>query len=95
MSVVTYEKRKHTRREIKRTVQAVTVDDSRAPMDCTLIDISQSGARLNVPNAGELPSEFLLVISDDLQRWCRVVRRMRSDIGVKFIRTRRAQVALV
>jgi len=95
MSVVTYEKRKHMRKVIRRAVQAVTVDDSRAPMECTMLDISQSGARLKIPNAGELPSEFLLVMSEDLQRWCRVVRRMKTDVGVKFIRTRRAQVALL
>jgi hypothetical protein len=88
--VITYEKRKHERKELKRVVQAVTVDDSRVPIECTLLDISQTGARLYVENAGELPSEFLLVLSDDVKRWCRTVRRMKTDVGVKFIRERRA-----
>ena len=89
MIPVVYEKRKTPRREIQRDVQAVTLHDSRPPIDCTLIDISQSGARLHVLDAGNLPSEFLLVLSEDVQRWCRIVRRMKSDIGVKFIRARR------
>ena len=94
-AVITYERRKHPRRKLRRAVQVLTVIEARPPLDCMLIDISQSGARLDVPSAAELPSEFLLVLSEDVQRWCRVVRRTERDIGVKFIQTRRAQVALI
>jgi hypothetical protein len=88
--MVVYDKRKHLRREISRPVKAVTIDDSRIATECRLIDVSQSGARLKVAASEELPSEFLLVLSEEVQRWCRVVRRVKSDVGVKFIRTRRS-----
>lgn len=87
--MIVYDKRKYTRRTLSRAVKAVTVEDSRIPVECTLLDVSEAGARLKVAASDELPSEFLLVLSDEVQRWCRVVRRMRSDVGVKFIRPRR------
>ena len=62
-------------------------------MECTLLDVSQAGARLKVGVADELPSEFLLVLSDDVKRWCRVVRRIKGDVGVKFIAARRVSAA--
>ena len=80
------EKRKTPRREIVRTVQAVTLNDSRPPVACTLLDISQSGARLSADDQGTLPNEFLLVIRDDLKKMCRVMRRSKTEIGVRFIK---------
>ena len=79
------DKRKKPRQAIRRIVQAVTVSDTRLAVDCTLLDISQSGARLYSTDAATLPREFILVLRDDIRKWCRVVRRAKNDIGVKFI----------
>jgi hypothetical protein len=84
------EKRRAPRREIQRSVQVVTLNDSRPPMSCTLLDISQSGARLYADDQGTLPNEFLLVLRDDLKKMCRVIRRSRTEIGVRFIESKPA-----
>ena len=73
----------------------MTVDDALPLVNCVLLDISQTGARLEVPATADLASEFVLVFNDNLQRWCRVVRRTKRDVGVRFITTRRAKIALV
>jgi hypothetical protein len=80
------ENRKRPRHQVKRAVQAVSVNDSRLAVDCTLIDVSQSGGRLRSENAGSIPGEFVLVLRDDLHKWCRVVRRSKNEVGVKFIK---------
>lgn len=79
------DKRRKPRQTIQRTVQAVTVNDTQLAVDCTLLDISQSGARLYSAGAATLPREFVLVLRDDIRKWCRVVRRAKNDIGVRFI----------
>ena len=78
------EKRAKPRMAVAKNVKAVSVDDSRPAVDCVLLDISQSGARLQSDDAGAVADEFVLLLRDDLQKWCRVVRRLKNEIGVKF-----------
>ncbi|HZP76623.1 MAG TPA: PilZ domain-containing protein [Pseudolabrys sp.] len=55
------------------------------PIACTLTDVSKSGARLSIDDPSALPEEFLLLLRDDLRRWCRVIWRSQTQIGVAFI----------
>ena len=55
------------------------------PLKCYMIDISQSGARISVDNPKTSPQEFLLLINNDLARWCRVVWRSEHELGLTFI----------
>jgi len=59
---------------------------SRAPkIDCTVRDLSDTGARLIVPSSTfGIPGEFMLAIGDAAPRPCRVVHRTLSEIGVEF-----------
>jgi len=60
---------------------------SKAPkIDCTVRDLSDTGARLIVPSSTfGIPAEFLLAIGEAAARPCRVVRRTMSEIAVEFI----------
>jgi hypothetical protein len=75
--------RKYPRQEIALIVRIEASDGSR--VSCWLSDLSQSGARLAVGHARKLPEEFLLVLSAEMQRWCRVVWRSDQEVGVHFV----------
>ena len=54
---------------------------------CTLLDVSQSGARLMVRDPGVVPDEFLLRLAVGRQalRHCIVVWRDGATLGVRFV----------
>jgi hypothetical protein len=75
------ERRKARRYDVE--VEAViTIDGLPAGKDCTIHDISQTGAFIEVPD-GEMPEDFTITFS----RRCRVVRRTEDGkkIGVQFL----------
>ena len=71
-------KREFLRREIDITACI------KVPVLCKLHDVSRSGACIVVPDPDKLPDEFMLDLSADLHRWCRVVWRNADQIGVAF-----------
>jgi len=78
--------RKSKRREIWNGAR-IALRDGSAPKACRMIDISDGGARLDVPNAEALPDHFALLLSYDgrMYRYCAVVWRKGTIIGVEFI----------
>jgi PilZ domain-containing protein len=52
-------------------------------IDCTVRNLSEAGAALDVTTPVGIPIEFTLV-TDDGQRPCRVVWRKEKRIGVTF-----------
>jgi len=52
-------------------------------IDCTLRNISGTGAMLNVTHAVSVPDEFELRWDDKVQR-CTVVWRKMNEFGVRF-----------
>ncbi len=88
--VVVEEKRKAERRQLMREVHVVTVDDVKLPSAFTLLDISQTGARLKAADMTGLPREFYLMLRSDLMRWCRVAWRNKTQAGVRFIKEPKA-----
>jgi hypothetical protein len=76
------ENRKHARRDIELDVRIVGRDG--VPIRCWLCDISKGGARLATSQASGLPDEFILELSSELRRWCRVVWRTQEEAGVRF-----------
>lgn len=63
--------------------------------DCTMIDVSQTGARLRIEGSSEgldLKEFFLLLSSTGLAfRRCRMVRIAGDQIGVQFLAREKAQ----
>lgn len=54
-------------------------------MRCVIADISASGARLTVDDVRLVPDEFVLALSTELMRKCRVMWRRKTQVGVKFV----------
>lgn len=65
---------------------AVLVLEGDVQRSCMLSDISDTGARIDVETADELPDRFLLLLSGNgsPRRKCRIVWRQPTQVGVNF-----------
>lgn len=54
-------------------------------MTCTIVEMSNSGARLHPADPTTLPDSFDLVIAPGEEVACEVVHRSDLEIGVRFI----------
>jgi hypothetical protein len=81
-------KRKAERRSSKRVacvVQAYVVDNDSSIIECSLIDLSVSGARLKVPYASNIQSQVTLCVpSKGIERQIDVVWRSGNEVGIVF-----------
>ena len=77
------DQRQSQRRAIEHTVFMAT--GLTAPLKCQMLDISETGARLRVADPRAAPQEFLIVLTQGLRRWCRVMWRSDTEIGIQFI----------
>jgi hypothetical protein len=72
----------------RRTVfiKALLLREGKPNLPCTLVDISDVGARLMVENPSEVPERFAMVMTEQgvPRRECRLVWRGGNDIGVSF-----------
>ena len=88
------ERRNHQRTTINRVGKLAT--ESGTPMgDCTVIDISDSGARLLCENFAA-PDTFHLMIDggQPIREYCRVAWRLGCEVGVEFITKQRERERL-
>lgn len=78
-------RRKNRRREFHYLAKLLGPDTQ---WNAFIVDISSSGAQLEVLNPQELPDEFSLTIGGQaaVQRVCRIVWRSDARIGVRFVR---------
>ncbi len=78
-------RRRAARRAIGYNAKIVASDGS-WDRDCRVLDVSQTGAKLAVAQASELPQDFILALSQGgtASRRCRVVWAGEAEIGVKF-----------
>ena len=77
------ENRRSARRAIAHTVRIAT--GVSPPIKCSLLDISEHGARIQVGDPATAPQQFLMQLGNGLTRWCEVIWRSETAIGVKFI----------
>jgi hypothetical protein len=63
----------------------ILFDDRRREMTCTIVEMSNSGARLHPADPPTLPNSFDLVIAPGEEVTCEVVHRAELEIGVRFI----------
>jgi hypothetical protein len=66
-----------------RVLKGARIHFGGGSIDCTVRNISETGAALDVTSPLGIPTEFTLV-TDDIQRPCRVVWRKEKRIGVTF-----------
>ena len=64
----------------------IHVENGGSPRACTIIDMSETGAQLDVPGDAPVPNEFSLLIGGNshVRRHCRVVWRSGTRMGVEF-----------
>jgi hypothetical protein len=69
-----------------RTFKAGTIEFHGGAIDCTLRNVSLTGAVLDVASPLGIPEEFTLRVSaDGSRRLCRIVWRREKRIGVAFV----------
>ena len=77
------EQRKAVRRRLQQ--RATFAATEQAPRhDCMIFDMSETGARIHVDSGVELPPEFLLMLSRNVTRRCKLVWRKDHQAGVRF-----------
>ena len=70
----------------KRVLKAGTIEFGGGAIDCTVRNLSDTGAALSVESPVGIPSDFnLIVASDEVNRTCRVVWRKENRIGITFV----------
>ena len=71
----------------KRTLQKGEIGfiDSHAAIECVVLDISETGARLRPTDVKSVPEKFRLRGPDGTKRLCEVVWRDSQKIGVRFL----------
>ena len=76
------------RHSTRRTVfiKALMLREARSDLPCTLVDISDTGARLIVEDSKDVPERFTIVMSEQgvPRRQCRLIWRGESEVGVTF-----------
>jgi hypothetical protein len=66
-----------------RVLKGARIHFGGGAIDCTIRNLSNTGAALEVSSPLGIPTEFMLV-TDDVQRACRVIWRKEKRIGVIF-----------
>ena len=81
--------RREMRKEARRQLQSVAwmlLDKQTPPIKCTLADLSVSGACVVLQRTEDLPSEFILLLTENGAIWrkCRLVWRAGLRVGIEF-----------
>lgn len=72
----------------RRTLKGgkIFFNHGRSVIDCTVKNLSKSGAALLLESTIGIPGEFNLVISpDNIQKACKVIWKTDTQIGVSFV----------
>lgn len=79
------ERRKHARYAFSR-VGWIDIGKGRPLILCMINDLSDTGARITIPSAQNLPKEFILLFTPQrgVGRRCRLIWQAGHDIGCKF-----------
>lgn len=68
-----------------RVSKPATISFGRSTIDCTVREVSITGAALEVPNPIGIPTSFTLVVpGDGLRLACHIVWRTEYRMGVAF-----------
>lgn len=83
--MVVFEKRLVGRRRCLKIAQILTDEDS-SPVDCLVVELSVSGARLKLDRRTDLPTAFeLLLVREGIKVLAEVVWRDGAEVGVRFV----------
>jgi hypothetical protein len=85
-----------TKRTHRRQAAWVVLDGGGAKISCVLWDISEGGARIAAAHGNALPDVFGLFLTKDgkSRRFCQVVWRRGSQLGIRFVAEDAANIDL-
>jgi len=66
---------------------ALVFHDGKSSVECSVLDLSETGARLHLLETVWPPNEFILELSDGRAFLCETVRQEATIIGVAFLET--------
>jgi len=66
-----------------RVLKGAKIEFGGGAIDCTIRNLSKTGAALDVTSPVGIPAEFMLV-AEGVRRPCRVVWRREKRIGITF-----------
>jgi hypothetical protein len=80
------ELRKKPRQPFHYRASFLTPSDP-TPRSCSIADISETGAKVTAETDGELPDQFILLLTPNgaTRRLCQVIWRNGLTVGVRFI----------
>ncbi len=81
------EKRSARRQPLRYTAWVAVTANQR--LGCVVSDVSDTGARIDVQDSAALPDQFVLLLTSSgaARRYCRVVWRKPTQVGVQFERS--------
>lgn len=83
------EKRRAPRRRVLKAA-TIVFNDHRSVFNCTVRNLSETGALLKLDNTLSIPGRFSLVLEEHIVP-CEVARRGLSELGVAFFAPMRWQ----
>jgi hypothetical protein len=72
-------------RERVNHIVRLQFDDGSPALCGTLSDLSATGARVTLADAGQLPAKFVMILPPNTRRVCRLMWQSREDFGVEFL----------
>ena len=66
-------------------VASIVFDGGRSHFDCVIRDLSDGGAKLQMPTVRGVPDQFDLMVPGHRPQHCRVAWRALKEIGVQFL----------
>jgi hypothetical protein len=87
MLSITASRPENRRCKRSKTIRAgrIVFNNKQCVVGCTVRDLSETGARLEVPSVLDLPREFELIVTNGPTRGCNVVWGASTLIGVRFV----------
>lgn len=89
------DRRAAQRRGVTWRTLMIDASSDRPIGECTIVNVSASGARLLLESPDEAPASFVLVLSKNgrVRRRCELSWQEGANIGVRFVGPRRSQQA--
>ncbi len=77
--------RRHALRQKTLIGAQVVFNDLMSTYNCTIRDLSESGARVKLNAPVQVPQSFMLRFNDGRVRQCKVRRRNALELGIEFL----------
>lgn len=78
------DRRAHVRKKVNNSGKVI-YNDSQSMIDCTILDLSEGGAKIEFPNRQVLPRTFVLQLGDGSVTRCEVRWAKDTFFGVRFL----------